>query len=182
MLHPSDVENESDIPRVWLRPSQTKIKYDKLDPAQLTIDVLRKSYMKTTTRLSAEVIINLAENGVPHKNIIRLFHDGLEEHLAGLTNWDGPNAMLDLYCHVSRIGGVITARLAREAGGEARVRGYSQREAESADADEEDDVAQPDPMAQRSTRMCIDDNGATSSLINLTQLGVLILSVDALRH
>ena len=122
MLHPSDAENESDIPKVWIRPSQSKIKYNKLDPAQLIIDVLRKSYMKNPTRLSAEVIINLAENGVPHKNFAELFRDGLEEHIAGLTKWDGPNAMLDLYCQVARVGGVVSARLAREAGGEARVR------------------------------------------------------------
>jgi hypothetical protein len=61
MLHPDDEVNKSDIPRVWIRPSQRKIKYNKLDPAQLTIDVLRKSYMKTPTRLSAEVIINLGK-------------------------------------------------------------------------------------------------------------------------
>jgi len=61
MLHPDDEVNKSDIPRVWIRPSQRKIKYNKLDSAQLTIDVLRKSYMKTPTRLSAEVIINLGK-------------------------------------------------------------------------------------------------------------------------
>jgi RNA-dependent RNA polymerase len=65
MLHPDDTENDSDIPRVWIRPSQRKIKYQELDPAQLIIDVLRKSYMKTPTRLSTEVIINLGE----HKTI-----------------------------------------------------------------------------------------------------------------
>jgi RNA-dependent RNA polymerase len=85
---------------------------------------------------------------VPHKNIVELFRDGLEEHIAGLTKWDGPNAMFDLYCQVARVGGVISARLAREAGSEARVRGYGQRENESSDPDDEDE------LAQRSTRKC----------------------------
>jgi len=62
--------------------------------------------------------------------------------------------MFDLYCQVARVGGVISARLAREAGGEARVRGYGQRENEISDPDDEDELAQPDPTIQRSTRMC----------------------------
>ncbi len=73
--HDLSPEQEAE-PTIWLRPSQTKIKYSSLpldqrilpdgtDPSQLTLDVLRASRMKCPARLSTETITNLAENGVP---------------------------------------------------------------------------------------------------------------------
>lgn len=162
LLHdPSDISEE---PRIWLRPSQKKIAYRELGPAQRTLQVLRTSHLKSPARLSGEVIINLAENGVPHDVFQELFRDGLEELVAGLVNWDGPDAMLHLWLAVCSAGGVKAARLAREAPGEARVRGYGQREFEDPEADDDDPLDQ-DLKSSKSTAWWADQtSGCPSSL------------------
>lgn len=150
-----------------LRPSQIKINYDPtkaLDPAMCIVDVLKTSHMRTPIRISSEVIINLAENGVPHKVFVELLRKGLQEQVEGLTTWDGPEAMFDLWCAVSRAEGVMSARLAREAAGEARARGHSSREAdEDNDFDADDDIEDLD--AAKSTAWWGDEiSGCPSSL------------------
>lgn len=153
MTH-DDVENQKEDFRAAVRPSMTKIKFcqDALpDPATLIIDVLQSSHMRTATRLSAETLINLAENGVPHDVFVKLLRDGLEEQVNCLTLWDEPDAMFNLWCAVSRAGGVMAARVAREASGEAKARGYRQREAEDLEPDDEDGLGEPDITHQRST-------------------------------
>lgn len=117
----------------------------------LIIDVLQSSHMRTPARLSAETIINLAENGVPHGVFLKLLRDGLERQIAGLIKWDGPDAMFNLHCAVSREGGVMAARMARKVSGEAKARGYRQRELEDLEPDDEDGLAEPDITHQRST-------------------------------
>jgi RNA-dependent RNA polymerase len=127
--------------RAWVRSSQTKIRYPEglaLDPAMLTFDILRTSHMTSPSRISSEVIINLAENGVPHNVFVELLQTSIREMVKGLTTWDGPDAMLTLWTNVERAGGVLMARRAREAVGEARVRGFSNRSAEEADLEEDD--------------------------------------------
>lgn len=114
--------------KVWVRPSQTKIKYnpsEPLDPAMLTIDLLRTPHMRPGKNLSSDVVTNLAENGVPHHIFVDLLKSSLDDLINGLTTWDGPDAMFDLWSNVERAGGVIAGRRAREARGEARVRGYT---------------------------------------------------------
>jgi RNA-dependent RNA polymerase len=156
-------------PRVWLRPSQIKITYPSEslpDPALLIVNVLRSSHLKTPGRLSAETIINLAENGVPHKVFTDLLRSGLEERVAGLTTWEGHGAMLQLWVNVARCGGVMNARRAREAGGEARAKGYGEREGEDVEVDDEDDLQLLDNAAiQRSKAWWTDEiSGCPSSL------------------
>lgn len=119
--------------------------------------------MKSPARLSAEVIINLAENGVTHEVLEDLFKDGLEAHIAGFTKWDGPGAMHELWSNVSRAGGVISARMAREAPGEARLRGH--RDADDAELDDVEDLEQVEPEKARSTAWWADYiSGCPSSL------------------
>lgn len=127
--------------RAWVRSSQTKIQYPEglaLDPAMLTFDILRTSHMPSPSRISSEVIINLAENGVPHNVFVELLQTTIREMVKGLTTWDGPDAMFSLWMNVERAGGVLMARRAREAVGEARVRGFSNRSPEEADLEEDD--------------------------------------------
>jgi len=107
--------------------------------------------MRTPARLSAETLINLAENGVPHHIFVKLLRDGLEEQVAGLITWDGPDAMFNLWYAVSRAGGVMIARIAREFSGEARARGYGQREIEDLELDDEEALEEPNLTHQRST-------------------------------
>ncbi|KAI0372068.1 hypothetical protein BV20DRAFT_1065820 [Pilatotrama ljubarskyi] len=122
-------------PTVWLRPSQLKIKYTSLplnecllppdsDPALLTIDVLRASRMHSPARLSIETITNLAENGVPHECFKELFKVNLQERLDALLQYKEPADMPLLWNAIAREGGVITARIVREAAGVARAAGY----------------------------------------------------------
>ena len=128
--------------QAWFRPTQTKIKYPpglQLDPAMLTFDILRTSHLTSPTRLSTEVIINLAENGVPHDPFVRLLKDSIRDIVTGLTTWDGPDAMFNLWINVERAGGVLTGRRAREAIGEARVRGYSNRSPDDVELEEDVD-------------------------------------------
>ncbi|KAF8912203.1 RNA dependent RNA polymerase-domain-containing protein [Gymnopilus junonius] len=129
--------------RVWVRPSQTKIKYPTgvtLDPSMLTIDLLRTSHMSTECSISNDILINLAENGVPHDVFIEMLKTSVRGLVAGLTTWDGPLAMLNLWTNVERAGGVLAGRRAREAVGEARVRGYRNRSPEEDELNDDDDA------------------------------------------
>jgi RNA-dependent RNA polymerase len=131
-----------EAPIVYLRPSQIKIKYpvDRLDdPAHLIVELLRTSFMRSPARVSPETIINLAENDVPHQVFKDLLKQSLVDITEGLTTWDGPDAMFNLYANVERAGGVFHARRVREAAGEARARGLGDRLAEEVYNDDDDD-------------------------------------------
>ncbi|OAX44361.1 hypothetical protein K503DRAFT_846492 [Rhizopogon vinicolor AM-OR11-026] len=151
ILHPDPSENSSDVPRVWLRQSQVKIKYPAmkmLSNCHLTVDVIRASHMRSPSRISAETIVNFAENGVPHQVFIDLMKEGLDAIVDNLLDWDGPDAMFRLWHTVARAGAVVAARLAREAGGEARSRGFSFKETDIEDDDEDDlDAAIDNPRS-----------------------------------
>jgi RNA-dependent RNA polymerase len=84
LLHPTDT---SDWPRVWIRPSQTKIHFPQPpDPANVIIDILRPSYIRTPARLSPETIINLAHNGVPSTYFVNLLKSSVDEFFASFTD------------------------------------------------------------------------------------------------
>ncbi|KII91170.1 hypothetical protein PLICRDRAFT_696285 [Plicaturopsis crispa FD-325 SS-3] len=138
LLHPTD---DSPTPRVWIRPSQNKINYPPekpLDRAMCIVDVLRTSHLRSPARLSAETLVNFAENGVPHSVFVQLFQDSLKEIVDSLLTWEGPFAMEDLWATVARIGGVMMERRARENVGEARAKGYG------GDKDRDDNVLDDD--------------------------------------
>lgn len=160
MLHSSGrYENVDDRPKAWLRPSQIKIDYPPhkpLDDAMLTIDVLRRASMKVPASLSAETIICLAENGVPASAFKKLMHDGLDEMVQSLTDWDGNDAMQRLFFNVARLGSVFSQRRARECVGESRVKGFAygggrEEEEESDDDNDDDDIHIRKVLDQRST-------------------------------
>ncbi|KAG5220574.1 RNA-dependent RNA polymerase SHL [Salix suchowensis] len=95
-------------PRIQLRPSQVKIKHAASschDPSWQVIDVLRASHFHSPSRLSTETIINLAENGVPAQAFINLLRASLKATIDPLLQWDGPDAMLDLWSAVAQVGG-----------------------------------------------------------------------------
>lgn len=155
-------DDYDDKPRIWLRPSQIKIRYDTLCRPQVTLQVLRKSYVTSPARLSTEVIINLAEGGVPHSVLTQLFRDGLEHQISGLMAWDD---LQGLWSTIARSGGVFSARLARECPGEARVRGYGDRAAEEHDLEDDDLFEEAERDEPRSTAWWADRiSGCPSSL------------------
>jgi RNA-dependent RNA polymerase len=65
---------------------------------------------------------------VPKTVFLDLLHQGLKELVEPLLEWEGPDAMRSLWCNMRRLGGVLSARRAREEPGLARVKGYSYSE------------------------------------------------------
>ncbi|KAG6907743.1 hypothetical protein DXG01_007543 [Tephrocybe rancida] len=156
------------------RPSQIKIRYppghhDPLDPTLRIVEVLRLSYMRSPSSISAETIINLAENGVPSSVFIELLKANLHEIVAELTTWEGKDAMYNLWTQVERAGAVLHSRRAREAVGEARARGFASYSSESDDADEDDE----DMGQARSTAWWADQTSGCPSSLEETVLVLL---------
>ncbi|KAF9468299.1 RNA dependent RNA polymerase-domain-containing protein [Collybia nuda] len=161
LLHPTDT---SDRPRIWLRPSQTKINFPQpSDPANLVIDVLRPSYLKSPARLAPDTLINLGENGVPSKYFLKLFRNNLEEFINSLTDWDAPDSMTRLWNAIATHGGVLSTRKARDVSGEARAKGYIDRKFDTVEDDELDN--EDNPLATRPIAWWTDEtSGCPSSL------------------
>ncbi|KAJ7781151.1 RNA dependent RNA polymerase-domain-containing protein [Mycena metata] len=138
VMHPTDTQ---ETPRIWLRPSQIKVKHNGHgDPTLRTIDLLRSSHAKTQCRLPVETIINLAENGVSSKAFIKLIEEALVNMVTPLVTWEGPNAMEKLWYMVGRAGGVMSARLARRETVLARVKGYSEHDSGELENDDEEEA------------------------------------------
>lgn len=138
----------NDEPMIFLRPSQIKIKYSAaqlqecilpkdIDPAMLTIDVLRASRMSSPARLSVETIMNLAENGVPDNVFQDLFRVDVEERLDRLLNTEREDALFHIWTALEREGGVMRERMARQAAGKARAAGYVFEDANDLEWDED---------------------------------------------
>ncbi|KAL1661582.1 RNA dependent RNA polymerase-domain-containing protein [Schizophyllum commune] len=150
VLYPED---DSEEPRVWLRPSQKKIKYAEDEPqdrSTLIINLLRTSKTKPICRLSVEAIIIMAENRV-HCDVFKtLFEKSVENTYESLlpSHWEGENAMEQLYAKVNSIGGVNAARAARKDVQRARLHGHADHffeAAKDADSDAEEVEADADP-------------------------------------
>ena len=70
---------------VYLRPSQMKIKralVPNLDPAHLEISVLRPGRMTTSVKVSQDIVVCLAENGVP----MAVFEERLRQQLRDVVS------------------------------------------------------------------------------------------------
>ena len=156
--------------QVWIRNSQKKVQYDDegLDQAHLVLDVLRCSQLKTPARLSTQIIVNLAQNGVPYEVFLCLMKHGLQEIAAGLTQWNGTFSMESLWSSVCKVNGsVIRARMAKEAGGTSRLMGFSARDwadhEEEDAADAADDETIPTVLRDQLERQSIeiDDDGSS---------------------
>lgn len=165
-----DIKNADDFSHVELTFSQRKIIYPPgrpLDPAWCVIDVLRSSHVRTPCRLSVETIINLSENGVPKTVFLDLLRQGLKELVEPLLEWEGPDAMRNLWCNMRRLGGVMSARRAREEPGLARVKGYSEHSSEDDawELEDEDGFKLVDATEQTSSAWWRDEiSGCPSSL------------------
>ena len=164
-----DNKHTDDFSYVELTPSQKKIIYSSgkpLDPAHCIIDVLRSSHVRIPCRLSIETIINLSENGVPNTVFIDLLRQGLKELVQPLLEWEGPDAMRNLWCNMRRLGGVMSARRAREEPGLARVKGYLEHSSEDdSELEDEDGFKLLETTEQQSSAWWRDEiSGCPSSL------------------
>lgn len=168
-----DPSDDHDEPRVWIRPSQTKIRYPDLsDPTLRIIDVLRSSHARVSCQLSAEVIINLWHNGVPASAFETLLQKGLEDNIVTpLMTWEGQNAMFDLWSALCKRGGVMTARAARRETSMSRVKGYGDRQTEDFDDEDEDGIRQL--SNERSTAWWNDEVSGCPSVLEETVMYLL---------
>ncbi|KAF9561155.1 hypothetical protein CPC08DRAFT_689324 [Agrocybe pediades] len=185
MIRDNEITDNLESTKIWVRPSQTKIKYPAgapLDPAQLTIDLLRTPHMRTSVQLSTDIIINLAENKVPHEEFVNLLCASIQELVQGLTTWEGPDALFNLWTNVERAGGVIRARKARAAGGEARVRGYNNRSEEDlkleTDDNDEDGLPEDSRASPQSLAWWADQYSGCPSTLEDTVLYLLDSGFD----
>lgn len=165
LQHPGKEENSWTYPCVWLRPSQIKIRHSDSfmhHPAHCIIDVLRASHMQSPIQISREMIINLAENGVPHTIFAELFSNSLSSTIDSLLDWDGQDAMPRLWAAIFKKGNVMAARIARESTWTARARGVQLYEHEDDSEDEETDDT--DSLPQSTAWWGDDISGCPSSL------------------
>ncbi|TRM60307.1 RNA dependent RNA polymerase-domain-containing protein [Schizophyllum amplum] len=136
----------SDRPQVTYRPSQLKIRGQPEHPSHLTIDLLRTSRMRTSVSISAEVIRNLEDNGVPRRALADLFRARITEVMEGLTNWEvGPK------WDAQALGNARTARWRAQPAACHRSKRRSTRPGlgggfDRPCADEEDDDDEPDEL------------------------------------
>ncbi|KIJ13767.1 hypothetical protein PAXINDRAFT_135617 [Paxillus involutus ATCC 200175] len=130
LLHPDPLEQVADGPaKIWIRDSQTKIKFGdlhKLGPSQRIFDLLAPSRVTGPSRLSAQLLINLAHNGVPHQILKELMALGLKDEIHELTDWDQPHSMVAVWKGVEKAGHVIMGRVRRQLAGQARALGLGQ--------------------------------------------------------
>ena len=166
-MHPNREENSWDYPCIWLRPSQIKIQHTESylqNPAHRVIDTLRASHtMKSPVHFSKEIVINLSENGVSPNILIDLCCQSLENAISPLLQWDGKDAMPQLWAAVARQGNVMAARMALESAWTARARGVAGMQ--QYDQDESNGGYEDDDALPQSTAWWGDDiSGCPSSL------------------
>ena len=103
---------------------------------------------------------------MPKTVFLGLLRQGMKELVEPLLEWEGPNAMRDLWCNMRRLGGVLSARRAREDAGRARVKGYSEYESEEIELEDEDGFTILDTTDQQKSSAWWGDeiSGCPSSL------------------
>jgi RNA-dependent RNA polymerase len=139
LLHPDD---KSDHPMIWLRDSQVKIKVLSPDHSQLTVDLVRPPLFAYPAKLSAEIIVNLGHNGVPHDIFVRLMREGLDKEVKRLTSWVGNHSMQRLWDAIFTTQGVFGSRMRQLLGAASRAHGFGENESDDGldiEGDEDDD-------------------------------------------
>ena len=146
-----DDASSKDIIKIWVRPSQTKIRGQPSDPGHLTIDLLRQSSIRSPSQISSEVIINIAENSfgpdmsnASHVILPALMEKALMDMVESLTMWEGPDAMYKLWVNVEKAGGVNSMRRRREIVGQQRFLGHGNKDYEDEDDNEDETIKDKD--------------------------------------
>jgi RNA dependent RNA polymerase len=110
ILHPTD---DSDVPKIWIRHSQDKIKNSGFDRAHRIFDLLGPSRPSSSIALSAQSIVNLFSNGIPDSVLIHLMEQGLMDEISPLLEWNKPHGMIFLWDAVNKCGNVSGCRTQR---------------------------------------------------------------------
>ncbi|KAF8167315.1 RNA dependent RNA polymerase-domain-containing protein [Crassisporium funariophilum] len=138
ILHPTD---KSNVPKIWIRDSQNKIKSASLDRAHCIFDLLCPSRPSSSIALSAQSIVNLYSNGIPNTILVDMMREGLEDEVAPLLQWTKPHAMVFLWDAVNKCGNVSGTRTHRLASSLNRALGLTGRDWGRDGASEEPDQA-----------------------------------------
>lgn len=164
---------------IQLRPSLVKIRYPSpLDATHRTIDILRRSHARTPIRISADVIVNLHENGVNIRSLKQLMEKSIDEIVRPLLDWDSDDckAMRDLWINYERAGSVIKSRRAREDVALARVNGFTEFDAAEDMKDEDGEAGELEEAAEHSAEWFPDKvsgcpSGLEETIIELLDSG-----------
>ncbi|KAJ6541596.1 RNA dependent RNA polymerase-domain-containing protein [Mycena capillaripes] len=140
VIHPSD---DSPEPRIWIRDSQKKIKLSRVLRAHRIFDLLAVSGPSSSSHLSAQSIVILANNGVPASVFCTLQEQGLKDLITPLMDWKRPHATAYLWNAINDVSNVTRSRLQRLAAGASRALGFEKRARE--DADYAEDLGDIDP-------------------------------------
>jgi RNA-dependent RNA polymerase len=118
--------------------------------------------MQNSVQISREMIINLSENGVSPDVFTKLFCQSMHDTISPLLDWNGQDAMPQLWANVSQEGNVVAGRIARESAWTARARGLQDYDH---DASSEDEEVDSDISSSHSTAWWGDDiSGCPSGL------------------
>ncbi|KAK7688073.1 hypothetical protein QCA50_008443 [Cerrena zonata] len=194
LLHPDHINSAVGEPTVWVRPSQTKIRYHPEvlvdpDPALFTLDLLRTSHMSSPARLSGETIVNMAENGVHSGVFINLMKEQLWECVEKLIFWasdvnngvtrKSEDVLRLLRANVEKDGSVPRVLLARQNPGTARAYGFvaddlRKDKNQELELDDEDDMGELDKVfPEESMAWWPDPNSGCPSALHETVLTLL---------
>ncbi|KAL0570301.1 hypothetical protein V5O48_011665 [Marasmius crinis-equi] len=137
----SDAEDDG-RPRIWLRKSQKKISYPEnidIDPSHRTLDILRLARVKSPSRSSNEVIINLSYNGVPTSELKDLQEADIKSALEPFMDLgqSDPAELMPMLQAVDRLGNVSSSRRSRQCTTELRFRGHEKDSRSSQDDESE---------------------------------------------
>ena len=165
-------------PKIWLRNSQIKIRYDPnipVDVSHLTVDILRVARVRTPARLSIETMVNLHHNGVPTNVFVEVLKKNLAEAIEPLLDWGASDfdtpAMLRLWHAVEESENVLRQRRARQDVTNLRFKGYSDHERDLVEDDDLDGVGGLE--RRHSTAWWPDPHSGCPSSIAETIMGLL---------
>lgn len=151
-LHPDDRSPDA-IPKIWTRPSQTKIKHDRLEPAHLIFELVAPPRVSAPSRLSRHTLMVLSHNGVPDEVIKALMAAGIDAEVQALSMFDNPPL---LYSAVAEVGRIFPARLQRLASGSGRALGLGRDWGQEIEGDVDDEDV------EHTTSACLVDRNECS--------------------
>jgi len=175
ILHPTDNAN---VPKIWIRDSQNKIKNRSFDRAHRILDLVAASQPSASSALTQQSIINLHANGIPAEKLTEMMEQGLEGEIMPLLDWDKPRAMTFLGAAISKAGGVPGARTQRVAYSLNRVLGFKGRDWHDDDlGNDENDNDDDEPVEYTGRNAYTGGEASHMCLGSLTNLDVAPLAL-----
>jgi len=124
LLHPTDDSSE---PKIWIRNSQSKIRYLHLYRSHRIFELVAPSHPSNPVSISRQSIVNLSFNGVPDGILLSCVEKSLTEEIEPLLRWEHPQARLHLWNAINKNGNVSRSRLSRATVGVSRALGLTRR-------------------------------------------------------